>query len=64
MRHVHRVAGEHPVPHGEAFARDRHAHDDLRELQLYRLKGQIQSLMQKGDFMSDDFLDEVRTIIR
>lgn len=29
-----------------------------------RLKGQIQSLMQKGDFMNDDFLDEVRSIIR
>ena len=29
-----------------------------------RLKGQIQSLMQKGDFMNDDFLDEVNSIIR
>jgi threonine synthase len=28
-----------------------------------RLKGQIQALMQKGDFLSDDFLDEVRTLI-
>jgi threonine synthase len=29
-----------------------------------RLKGQIQSLMQKGDFMSDEFLEEVRSLIR
>jgi threonine synthase len=28
-----------------------------------RLKGQIQVLMQKGDFLSDEFLDEVRTLI-
>jgi threonine synthase len=37
---------------------------ELTEEEKNRLKGQIQSLMQKGDFMSDDFLDEVRTIIR
>jgi threonine synthase len=37
---------------------------ELTEEEKSRLKGQIQSLMQKGDFMSDDFLDEVRTIIR
>jgi threonine synthase len=29
-----------------------------------RLEGQIQSLMQKGDFLNDEFLDEVRTLIR
>ncbi len=29
-----------------------------------RLKGQIQALMQKGDFLSDEFLDEVRSLIR
>jgi threonine synthase len=29
-----------------------------------RLSGQIQALMQKGDFMSDEFLDEVRGLIR
>ena len=29
-----------------------------------RLQGQIQSLMQKGDFLNDDFLDEVRALIR
>jgi len=29
---VHRVAGKHPVPHGEAFARERHADDDLRRI--------------------------------
>ncbi len=28
-----------------------------------RLEGQIQSLMQKGDFLSDEFLDEVRTFL-
>jgi threonine synthase len=28
-----------------------------------RLRGQIQSLKHKGDFMSDDFLDEVRSLI-
>ncbi|MEJ5224388.1 MAG: pyridoxal-phosphate dependent enzyme [Anaerolineales bacterium] len=27
------------------------------------LKGRIQSLMQKGDFLSDEFLDEVRSLI-
>jgi threonine synthase len=29
-----------------------------------RLQGQIQALMQKGDFMNDEFLDEVRALIR
>jgi len=29
-----------------------------------RLQGQIQSLMQKGDFMSDDFLEEVKSLLR
>lgn len=28
-----------------------------------RLEGQIQSLMQKGDFLNDEFLDEVRSLI-
>jgi threonine synthase len=28
-----------------------------------RLKGQIQALMQKGDFLSDEFLEEVRTLL-
>jgi threonine synthase len=28
-----------------------------------RLQGQIQSLMQKGDFLNDEFLQEVRTLI-
>ncbi len=28
-----------------------------------RLEGQIQSLMQKGDFLNDEFLDEVRALI-
>ena len=29
-----------------------------------RLKGQIQVVMQKGEFMSDEFLEEVKTLIR
>jgi threonine synthase len=29
-----------------------------------RLQGQIQVLMQKGDFMSDEFLEEVKALIR
>jgi threonine synthase len=29
-----------------------------------RLQGQIQALMQKGDFMSDEFLEEVKALIR
>lgn len=29
-----------------------------------RLKGQIQTLLQKGDFMSDEFLEEVKALIR
>jgi threonine synthase len=29
-----------------------------------RLQGQIQSLMQKGDFMNDEFLDEVKSLIK
>ncbi len=29
-----------------------------------RLKGHIQALMQKGDFMSDELMDEVRALIR
>lgn len=28
-----------------------------------RLKGQIQALLQKGDFLSDEFLDEVRGLL-
>jgi threonine synthase len=37
---------------------------ELTKEERERLKGQIQSLLQKGDFMSDEFLDEVHTIIR
>ena len=29
-----------------------------------RLQGQIQSLMMKGDFLNDEFLSEVRSLIR
>jgi threonine synthase len=36
---------------------------ELTKAERERLKGQIQSLLQKGDFMSDEFLDEVHTII-
>jgi threonine synthase len=28
-----------------------------------RLEGQIQSLMQKGDFLNDEFLSEVRALL-
>ena len=28
-----------------------------------KLKGQIQALLQKGDFLSDEFLEEVRTLV-
>ena len=36
---------------------------ELSREEKERLKGQIQALLQKGDFMSDEFLDEVHTII-
>ncbi|MCP4142784.1 MAG: pyridoxal-phosphate dependent enzyme [Chloroflexi bacterium] len=36
---------------------------ELTKAERERLKGQIQSLLQKGDFMSDEFLDEVHTVI-
>jgi len=36
---------------------------ELTKEEKERLKGQIQALLQKGDFMSDEFLDEVHTII-
>ncbi|HAD07798.1 MAG TPA: hypothetical protein DCE76_11635, partial [Anaerolineaceae bacterium] len=29
-----------------------------------RLRGHIQTLMQKGDFMSEDLLDEVRAFLK
>jgi threonine synthase len=37
---------------------------ELSESEKSRLRGQIQALKQKGEFMSDDFLDEVRSLIR
>jgi threonine synthase len=37
---------------------------ELTQDEKNRLKGQIQVLMQKGDFMSDEFLEEVRSLIR
>jgi threonine synthase len=36
---------------------------ELTNKEKERLEGQIQSLMQKGDFMSDELLDEVRSLI-
>jgi threonine synthase len=37
---------------------------ELTGAEKERLKGHIQSLMQKGNFMSDDLLDEVKTLIK
>lgn len=37
---------------------------ELTSEEKKRLNGHIQSLMQKGDFMSDDLLDEVRSLLR
>jgi threonine synthase len=37
---------------------------ELTQEEKQRLQGQIQVLMQKGDFLSDEFLDEVRALIR
>jgi threonine synthase len=37
---------------------------ELTAAEKSRLKGHIQSLMQKGDFMSDQLLDEVRSLIK
>lgn len=36
---------------------------ELTPAEKVRLKGHIQSLMQKGDFMNDELLDEVRTLL-
>jgi threonine synthase len=37
---------------------------ELTKEEKFRLKGKIQALLQKGDFMSDDFLEEVQSLIR
>jgi threonine synthase len=37
---------------------------ELTSVERDKLKGQIDALLQKGDFMSDEFLEEVHTIIR
>lgn len=37
---------------------------ELTPAEKDRLRGHIQSLMQKGDFMSDDLLDEVRALLK
>lgn len=37
---------------------------ELTPAEKNRLNGHIQSLMQKGDFMSDEFMDEIRALIR
>jgi threonine synthase len=36
---------------------------ELTPAEKSRLSGHIQSLMQKGDFLSDDLLDEVRALL-
>jgi threonine synthase len=36
---------------------------ELTKQEKERLEGQIQSLMQKGDFMSDELLEEVRSLV-
>lgn len=37
---------------------------ELTQEEKTRLKGQIKVLMQKGDFLADDFYDEVKALIR
>jgi threonine synthase len=37
---------------------------ELTQSEKERLDGQIQSLMQKGEFMSDELLDEVRALVK
>jgi threonine synthase len=37
---------------------------ELTQNEKQRLEGHIQSLIQKGDFLSDDLIDEVRTFLR
>lgn len=37
---------------------------ELTKEEKSRLKGQIQVVLQKGDFMSDEFLEEVKSLIR
>jgi threonine synthase len=37
---------------------------ELTSAEKERLKGHIQSLMQKGDFLSDNLLDEVKSLIK
>ena len=36
---------------------------ELTAAEKERLKGQIQALLQKGDFLNDEFLDEVHTLL-
>lgn len=36
----------------------------LTSQEMRRLSGQIQTLMQKGDFLSDDLLDEIEALVR
>jgi threonine synthase len=37
---------------------------ELTQNEMIRLQGHIQKLMQKGDFLTDDLLDEVKTLLR
>jgi threonine synthase len=36
---------------------------ELTPSEKERLRGHVQTLMQKGDFLSDDLLDEVRALL-
>jgi CheY-like chemotaxis protein len=37
---------------------------ELTQNEKIRLQGHIQKLMQKGDFLTDDLLDEVKSLLR
>ena len=37
---------------------------ELTQNEKNRLQGHIQKLMQKGDFLTDDLLDEVKSLLR
>jgi threonine synthase len=37
---------------------------ELSSVEKNRLKGQIHSLMQKGEFMNDELMDEVRALVK
>jgi len=37
---------------------------ELTSAESSRLKGRIKSLMQKGNFMSDDLTDEIKSLLK